>query len=166
MLERYSESNNERFKLKIIKGERRMVRVFSKRIKNQKGFTLVELIVVIAILGILGAIAVPKFGGFKETASEKADEVTMDVIRNAVMIALANGDIKVTGGVDGTITINTTGDTITFEGVNIDPADNSELEEVMTVLLSNKLKAQVTGITGFIVTIEPNGDVEVAPKDS
>ena len=143
-----------------------MVRMFSKRMKNQKGFTLVELIVVIAILGILGAIAIPKFSGFKEIAAKKADDATMDVIRNAVMVALANGDIKVTRGVDGTITINTTGDTITFEGSNITPTDNDELKKVMIILLSDKLKAQVTSRTGFTVTIKANGDVEVKPKDS
>ncbi|QUH21667.1 type II secretion system protein [Alkaliphilus sp. B6464] len=129
--------------------------------KNQKGFTLVELIVVIAILGILGAIAVPKFGGFKETAAEKADEATMDVIRNAVMIALANGDIEVTGEADGTITINTTEDPITFKEVNITTANGNKLEDIMTDLLGTKLKAQVTSKTGFTVTITKIGDVEV-----
>lgn len=32
--------------------------------KNKKGFTLMELILVIAILGILFAITIPKFAGF------------------------------------------------------------------------------------------------------
>ncbi|MBU5677591.1 type II secretion system GspH family protein [Alkaliphilus sp. MSJ-5] len=131
--------------------------------KNQKGFTLVELIVVIAILGILGAIAVPKFGGFKETAAKKADEATMDVIRNTVLIALANGDITVTGE-EGTITIDTTEDPITFEGSNITTSDNNDLEKVMTDLLDTKLKAQVTNRIGFTVTIKSNGDIKVDPK--
>lgn len=43
-----------------------------KLMKNRKGFTLIELIVVIAILGILAAILIPQFGGFQEKARQKA----------------------------------------------------------------------------------------------
>ncbi|QZY57480.1 type II secretion system GspH family protein [Crassaminicella profunda] len=51
--------------------------------KNQKGFTLIELIVVIAILGILSAIAVPKFGGFSENAKLRADQANIKVLNDA-----------------------------------------------------------------------------------
>ncbi|SHH25949.1 prepilin-type N-terminal cleavage/methylation domain-containing protein [Clostridium grantii] len=37
--------------------------------KRKKGFTLIELIIVIAILGILSAIAIPKFNDYKDSAS-------------------------------------------------------------------------------------------------
>ena len=37
-------------------------------IKNRKGFTLVELVVVIAILGILAGLAIPRFMSATETA--------------------------------------------------------------------------------------------------
>jgi prepilin-type N-terminal cleavage/methylation domain-containing protein len=40
--------------------------------KNQKGFTLVEIIAVLVILGILAAVAVPKFINLQEDARVKA----------------------------------------------------------------------------------------------
>ena len=40
--------------------------------KNEKGFTLIELVMVIVILGILSAVAVPQFGDLTEKATNAA----------------------------------------------------------------------------------------------
>lgn len=40
--------------------------------RNQKGFTLIEIIAVLVILGILAAVAVPRFMNLTEEASRKA----------------------------------------------------------------------------------------------
>lgn len=42
------------------------------KLKNQKGFTLIEIIAVLVILGILAAVAVPRFMNLTEEASKKA----------------------------------------------------------------------------------------------
>ena len=42
------------------------------KVRNQKGFTLIEIIAVLVILGILAAVAIPRFMDLTSVASEKA----------------------------------------------------------------------------------------------
>ena len=49
-----------------------MKKCLQKRLKNEKGLTLVELLAVIVILGIIAAIAVPSIGNIIENTRVKA----------------------------------------------------------------------------------------------
>lgn len=53
--------------------------------RNNKGFTLVELMVVILIIGILVAIAVPVYNNVQKNAKEKACALNIRTIEGAVV---------------------------------------------------------------------------------
>ena len=69
--------------------------------RKEKGFTLVELLIVMAILAIISSIAVPRFGASLENAKEQANQANIMMIEKAAQLAVLNGDIT-PGGEDNT----------------------------------------------------------------
>ncbi len=67
-----------------------MIQAIRKRM-NQKGFTLVELMVVIAILGVLAAIAIPKFSAATASANTAKIQADLRTIESAIVMAQAAG---------------------------------------------------------------------------
>jgi len=54
--------------------------------KSKKGFTLIELMIVVAIIGILAAIAIPKFAELIRKSSEGASKGNLGSLRSALSI--------------------------------------------------------------------------------
>lgn len=54
--------------------------------KAKKGFTLIELMIVVAIIGILAAIAIPKFADLIRKSNEGATKGNLGSVRSALSI--------------------------------------------------------------------------------
>ena len=73
---------------------------------EQSGFTLIELVVVIVILGILAAFAVPKFMGLEDQARVSAMQAINGSLQSAATMAHGIAEATNQTGATGTIKVN------------------------------------------------------------
>jgi type IV pilus assembly protein PilA len=70
-----------------------MFTTFTKR-KHEKGFTILELMIVIAIIGILAAIAIPNFIRYKNNAADISAQSTAKNAFTAALVYLSDNPNK------------------------------------------------------------------------
>lgn len=70
------------------------MKLLQKKLKNKKGFTLIEMLVVVAIIAILVAITVPAVSGALEKAREATDAANLHSAKAVATICAMNGKLS------------------------------------------------------------------------
>lgn len=140
--------------------------------QQQKGFTLIELVVVIVILGVLAAVALPRFMNATEDAHTSAVQGTGGALASGVALAHSQWELnRGKGALDATnpndnivgfgaddVDVNTDGWPVASGGNNGAPAD-ADCAQLWTALLQGSAPsvAVPTATTDYEAEADTNG---------
>ena len=123
--------------------------------KLQKGFTLIELMIVVAIIAILAAVAAPKFGAQLRKAQDAKGVEIVGTWRSALNIDYSDAGVYSTsfGGLTDNVDAGTIAKTYTDDATTTELASTGSTEakgyvKVGTSTLANNPKAAQFDITG------------------
>lgn len=153
-----------------------MLKFLNKKKNDNKGFSLVELIIVVAIMAILVGLLAPQYLKYVEKSRKSADASNLDEMVRAIQIYAADAEVTLPADTY-TITIGKGGTTVEA-GTATQKVDNEKVAKdalnenvpdwAKTKLKSNKwdsgakgeAKANVTSISA-IIKVEQDGGTTV-----
>lgn len=132
-----------------------------KFMKGNAGFSLVELIIVIAIMAALVAILAPQYLKYVEKSRVSADKATLDSIMTNVQVALADPDCSWKAG-DVTSSVDASTGKVTLTFTAVDGTGATKVSTLFTAAAGNNdivLKSKVGKAlgTGLKITVADSG---------
>lgn len=120
-----------------------------KKFTNKKGFTLMEMLIVVAIIVILVAIAIPTFSNSLNKARVSADAANIRAAYAEAVVEYLDTADKITA--DITKTVKTTGDN--KDGIKIAGTDDTDdvykwkKDQTATITVTKEGKITITGLS-------------------
>ncbi|PPK49091.1 prepilin-type N-terminal cleavage/methylation domain-containing protein [Clostridium algidicarnis] len=135
-----------------------MKELLTKERKKKKGFTLIELIIVLAIVAIIAAIAIPNFTKVRTESKSKADIQSAETIRRITLTLLAED--KVLPGDSIAMTFDTDKKITAATKTPATPTGSADSAKLLEYFKEVKAPQQ-DGKTGYTVGISATGEVTV-----
>ena len=114
--------------------------------KKRSGFTLVEMVIVVTILGILSGIGFMKFGNVQETSRKNADYVAAANLATATSLYISEHPKE----------------------VEISDKDNEKIIDVSTLKLKKYINYEPESQSErkkFVIKLSKDGEIEVSSND-
>ena len=137
-----------------------------KQLNGQQGFTLIELMIVVAIIGILAAIAIPNFLRYQATSRQSEAKTNLGGIFVSEVAYFGNqgsyGDFSQTGFALAGTTNRYTYRTAAGTTVGVDLIQTNNPAVVTRVVCSTATAASAASATGFTATASADLDGDTA----
>jgi type IV pilus assembly protein PilA len=136
-----------------------MLKKIRQMLKGQEGFTLVELMIVVVILGILAGIGVQQYGNIQQRAKKAADDANRKVLTNATNMMLMLDGISVDN-----LTINKDDPGLLVPKYLDEWPDNPMGNDDYVVVVTREKDEKTGDIMYSIKVMPPRPDSEVDPE--
>ena len=133
--------------------------------KNNKGFSLIELIIVIAIMAILVAIIAPNLTKYLGKSKKSTDKKNADEIASQIQTSISDYESQEDAGIVGNITVSWSGATasVTSGTAPAAPSGGQSFIDIVNqnITSSTKSKENASATTTAVIARDSNGKYQI-----